>query len=138
MSMIAEKIVRFNGAYLKAKRIEGDYSINALAKILGVSRETIRSIENNRSQPSLSLSMKICYFFGTDIDNFIILESNKPMAIENKTPLVGMKVQELSTGRKAIVTGVYLEDDEVWMTSGNDIGVFKISHFWSFFQEVKS
>lgn len=112
MSMIAEKIVRFNGAYLKAKRIEVDYSINALAKILGVSRETIRS--------------------------FIILESNKPMAIENKTPLVGMKVQELSTGRKAIVTGVYLEDDEVWMISGNDIGVLKISHFWSFFQEVKS
>lgn len=55
-----------------------------------------------------------------------------------KHPLKGMIVKELCSGREATITGVYESDDEVWMVSGNDIGVFKLSCFWEFFKEVQS
>lgn len=52
-------------------------------------------------------------------------------------PTEGMKVKELGTGRIATITGVYEEDDQVWMVSGNDVGLFSLSEFWQCFEEVK-
>ena len=71
------------------------------------------------------------------IKTYTNINPNKPMGVEGQ-PKVGMKVRELATGRIAKITGVYESDDEVWMTSGNDIGVFMLSHFWELFEEVKS
>lgn len=58
--------------------------------------------------------------------------------LNKKHPTKGMKVKELGTGRIAKITGVYESDDEVWMVSGNDIGVFSLSHLWDLFEEVQS
>jgi hypothetical protein len=50
---------------------------------------------------------------------------------------VGLKVKELSSGRTAKITGVYPNDDEVWMVSGSDIGVVRLSQFCDLFKKVK-
>ncbi len=66
------------------------------------------------------------------------IDMNKPMQSEEYKPIVGMKIKELVSGRIAKITGVYDEDNEVWMVSGNDIGVVSLSDFWKFFEEVQS
>lgn len=71
------------------------------------------------------------------IKTYTNINPNEPMDVEGQ-PKVGMKVRELAGGRIATITGVYEAEDEVWMVSGNDIGVFLISHFWELFEEVKS
>jgi hypothetical protein len=65
-----------------------------------------------------------------------MLNNHSPIDPKKKLPQVDMKVKELCTGKKAIITGVYEKDNEVWMVSGNSIGVFTISDFWEFFVEV--
>ena len=57
---------------------------------------------------------------------------------DKKNPTKGMKVKEISTGKKAIITGVYEQDNEVWMVSGNEIGATTLSDFWNDFEEVKT
>lgn len=49
---------------------------------------------------------------------------------------VGLKVKEIATGRIAQITGVYPNDDEVWMVSGSMTGVFRLSSFCEFFKKV--
>ena len=49
---------------------------------------------------------------------------------------VGIKVKEIATGRIAKITGVYPNDDEVWMVSGSMTGVFRLSSFCDFFKKV--
>lgn len=39
-----------------------------LAEILGVSRQTILAIENNKYDPSLVLAMKISEYFGVSVN----------------------------------------------------------------------
>lgn len=71
------------------------------------------------------------------IKTYTNINPNEPMDVKGQ-PKVGMKVRELEGGRIATITGVYETDDEVWMVSGNDIGVLMLSHFWELFEEVKS
>ena len=45
-----------------------------LASILGVSRQTISSLENGRYNPSITLAYKIAKFFGMQIEEVFIFE----------------------------------------------------------------
>jgi hypothetical protein len=71
------------------------------------------------------------------IKTYTNIDLNKSMD-KNNLPTVGMKVRELASGRKAKVTGVYESDNQVWMVSGNDVGVFNLDSFWDLFEKVKS
>ena len=45
-----------------------------LAKLMGVSRQTISSLENGRYNPSILLAHKIAKFFGMTIEGVFIFE----------------------------------------------------------------
>ena len=45
-----------------------------LAKVLGVSRQTISSLENGRYNPSILLAHKIAKYFGLTIEEVFIFE----------------------------------------------------------------
>ena len=45
-----------------------------LAKALGVSRQTISSLENGRYNPSIELAYKLSKYFGMTIEEFFIFE----------------------------------------------------------------
>ena len=45
-----------------------------LAKALGVSRQTISSLENGRYNPSIMLAFKLAKFFGMSIEEIFIYE----------------------------------------------------------------
>ena len=45
-----------------------------LAKEMGVSRQTISSLENGRYNPSITLAYKIAKYFGTSIEEIFIFE----------------------------------------------------------------
>ena len=45
-----------------------------LAKALGVSRQTISSLENGRYNPSILLAFKIARYFGCAIEDLFIFE----------------------------------------------------------------
>lgn len=48
-----------------------------LAKALGVSRQTISSLENGRYNPSIELAYKLSKYFGMTIEEVFILKSRK-------------------------------------------------------------
>ncbi len=45
-----------------------------LAQILGVTRQTVIAIENNKYNPTLELAMRIARFFETPVEDIFILE----------------------------------------------------------------
>ena len=47
-----------------------------LADALGVSRQTIIAIENDKYDPSLELAMRLARYFGTTVEELFILEDN--------------------------------------------------------------
>nr|WP_240912175.1 MULTISPECIES: helix-turn-helix transcriptional regulator [unclassified Thermococcus] len=47
-----------------------------LAKILGVTRQTIIAIEKGKYDPSLKLAFKIARFFGVKIEDIFIYEGD--------------------------------------------------------------
>ncbi|MDU2583474.1 MAG: helix-turn-helix transcriptional regulator [Anaerococcus hydrogenalis] len=47
-----------------------------LAKKLGVSRQTIIAIENNKYDPSLELAIKISVFFNKTVNDIFLFEDN--------------------------------------------------------------
>ena len=49
-----------------------------LAQALGVSRQTIGSLENGRYNPSILLAFKIAAYFGLPIEEIFIYEGEKP------------------------------------------------------------
>ena len=61
---------------LKRFRQEKSISQDELASILGVSRQTINSIETGKFDPSLKLVIKITRFFNTDLESIFIFEEN--------------------------------------------------------------
>lgn len=61
---------------LKLYRQEKSISQDELAAILGVSRQTINSIETGKFDPSLKLVIKITRFFNTDLESIFIFEEN--------------------------------------------------------------
>ncbi len=48
-----------------------------LAKLMGVSRQTISSLENGRYNPSILLAHKIAEYFGMTIEELFIFEDVK-------------------------------------------------------------
>ena len=61
---------------LKRYRQDKSISQDELASILGVSRQTINSIETGKFDPSLKLVIKITRFFNTDLESIFIFEEN--------------------------------------------------------------
>jgi len=59
---------------LKEFREKHDYSQDKLAKELGVSRQTIISIEKGRYNPSLPLAFQIGKIFDTYIEDIFFLD----------------------------------------------------------------
>jgi putative transcriptional regulator len=58
---------------LKVLRAEKDWSQSQLAEHLGVSRQTINSIETEKYDPSLPLALKIGRLFGQCVEKIFIL-----------------------------------------------------------------
>ena len=61
---------------LKTFRTQRNYSQAALAERLGVSRQTINSIEKGKYDPSLPLAMKIAELFDCAIETIFLFEPN--------------------------------------------------------------
>jgi len=59
---------------LKEIRAIRGISQEELADILGVSRQTIGSLENGRYNPSILLAFKIAHYFGMPIEDIFIYE----------------------------------------------------------------
>jgi putative transcriptional regulator len=53
---------------VRALRIAKDMAQGQLAEAMGVSRQTINSIENERYTPSLPLAMALARYFGVTIE----------------------------------------------------------------------
>lgn len=54
---------------MKAKRAEHGYSQEQLAKLVGVTRQTIILIEQGEYNPSLNLCIKICKALNTTLND---------------------------------------------------------------------
>ena len=59
---------------LKVERAEMNITQEQLAKKIGVSRQTINSIEKNRYVPSTILSLKLSRVFDKSVNELFILE----------------------------------------------------------------
>ena len=59
---------------LKVQRAILDLTQEDLAKKIGVSRQTINSIEKNRYVPSTVLALKLSAVFNIPVNNFFTLE----------------------------------------------------------------
>lgn len=62
---------------LKVFREKNNYSQEGLAKELGVSRQTIISIEKGRYNPSLPLALQIGKIFNTYVENVFLLDDKE-------------------------------------------------------------
>ena len=59
---------------IEEKRKEKGVNQEELAKIMGVSRQTISSLENGRYNPSILLAYKIAKYFDMSIEEVFIFE----------------------------------------------------------------
>ena len=59
---------------IKELRKAGDYRQEDLAEALGVSRQTIIAIENNKYNPTLELAMKMARQLNTTVEELFELE----------------------------------------------------------------
>ena len=59
------------------RRQHTDYSQQALAKQVGVARQTINLIENDKYNPSLDLCLKIAWALRTDLNTLFWEERDK-------------------------------------------------------------
>ena len=79
MMRMSSKLYIFGGGDLLKNRIEEIRNAKGLrqeelAKAMGVSRQTISSLENGRYNPSILLAYKIARFFGLSIEEIFIFE----------------------------------------------------------------
>ena len=58
---------------LRERRVGRDWSQGELAKLAGVSRQTINAIETGRYEPSLSLALKLSHLFGCTVEELFSL-----------------------------------------------------------------
>lgn len=61
---------------IKELRKENNTTQEALANAVGVTRQTIISLENGKYNASLQLAYKIAKFFNTDIEKVFIFEED--------------------------------------------------------------
>lgn len=56
-----------------------NYSQDKLAQLVGVSRQTIISIEKGKYNPSLPLAIKIARTFNTNVESIFLLEEEEKL-----------------------------------------------------------
>ena len=61
---------------IEAIRKERGIRQDELAKLLGVSRQTISSLETGRYNPSITLAYQVAKFFGMTIEEVFIFEED--------------------------------------------------------------
>lgn len=61
---------------IRVERAKIRISQKELANHMGTTQATITSIENNKSDPKLSLAMRIAHFFGIKTDELFELEDH--------------------------------------------------------------
>ena len=61
---------------VKIERAEFELTQEQLSKKIGVSRQTINSIEKNRYVPSTILALKISELFGKSVNEIFILDES--------------------------------------------------------------
>ena len=61
---------------LKVARAEADLTQEELAKLIGVSRQSINAIESGRYVPSTVLALKMARVFGKRVDELFLLDDN--------------------------------------------------------------
>ena len=66
----------------------GEMTQKELAKLIGVSRQTIMAIEGNKYPPSLEVAFRIAYVFGTSIEDIFVYEHDYDPEHEYKDGLV--------------------------------------------------
>ena len=59
---------------IKIERAKSNFTQEDLAKLLGVSRQTINSIEKGRYVPSTTLALKMSGVFGVSVNELFSLE----------------------------------------------------------------
>ena len=62
---------------LKVERAKKDLTQEDLAKLIGVSRQTINAVEKGRYVPSTVLALKMSKLFGIPVNDFFTLEENE-------------------------------------------------------------
>lgn len=62
---------------LKVERAKRDMTQQALAEAVGVSRQTINSIETRRFIPSTLLALQIAHVFGVPVGELFLLEEEE-------------------------------------------------------------
>ena len=62
--------------YLKLERARHNLTQQQLAEQVGVSRQSINSIEKNRYVPSTILALKIAHVFNTNVETIFKLEDS--------------------------------------------------------------
>jgi putative transcriptional regulator len=62
---------------VRARRTDAELSQSELAVRMGVSRQTINSLENGRYLPSLPLAINLARFFGTTVEQLFELEGEE-------------------------------------------------------------
>lgn len=63
----------------RLEELRGQHGVkqDELAKALGVSRQTISSLENGRYNPSIQLAFKLARFFAVTVEDIFIYEENE-------------------------------------------------------------
>ena len=61
---------------LKVARAEADLTQEELAKLVGVSRQSINAIESGRYVPSTVLALKMAGVFGKSVEELFMLEED--------------------------------------------------------------
>ncbi len=61
---------------LKVWRAKSDITQEKLAKSIGVSRQTINSIEKGRFIPSVQIALKLAEFFRTEVEQIFKLKGD--------------------------------------------------------------
>ena len=59
---------------LKVARAEMDLTQEELAKLIGVSRQTVNAVESGRYVPSTVLALKMAQVFGKPVEEIFFLE----------------------------------------------------------------
>ena len=62
---------------LRELRRERKFTQDELAKALGVSRQTINAIENDKYNPTLELAIRLARFLDIPVEKLFILEDEK-------------------------------------------------------------
>jgi putative transcriptional regulator len=74
----SETNVRLGNDLKRCRFDKGDMSQEALARAIGVTRQTIIAIEKGRFGPSTLLALKLARFFGKPVEQIFHLDESDP------------------------------------------------------------